>query len=346
MAVKLAVIGCGGIAQLVHIPSAKKVENAELVAVCDLYEDVAREVAGKYRVESFYTDYWEMFEKEEIDAVINATGHAQHAPVSVDAAKAGKHVLVEKPMAVTVKQCEEMIEACRKNQVKLMVAFMKRFDPSLQWVKDLLEKRELGTPFVINSWYCDSIHHGRYVSGFIDQFIRTKESPKPLPMPEADFHLSVLLGHGVHHMDLLHWMGGEVKTVFSSFKRSNKNYVSTSVLEYESGCLGYYQLAGTVTKDWDEGLTIHGTKGSAEAKIRFPYFKERSKAHAYLLDRNEYVSKMIPKREQYLDEIQHFVDSIVKDTEPIPGGYDGLIAEKMAYAVYESAMKGKKIVVR
>ncbi len=341
--IKLGVIGCGGIAQLVHIPAAKRVRNARLVAVCDLYEDVARGVAEKYGVDRYYADYWEMFSREDIDAVINATGHVQHASVTIDAAKAGKHVLVEKPMAVTVEECEAMIDACRRGGVKLMVAFMKRFDPSLQWVKSLIEAGELGLPFVVNSWYYDTVHHGEYVSGFVGEFVRTKEPPKDIPSFKADFHMTVLLGHGVHHMDLLRWIGGEVKRVSSSFKFFNGNYVSTSILEYESGSLGYYQLAGNVTMDWDEGLVVHGVKGSAEVKIRFPYFKERSEAQVYLYNRNEYVSKLVPVRDMYLNQLQHFVDCITEDKEPSPNGYDGLMAERMLYAIHKSAMKGEKV---
>jgi len=342
--VKLALIGCGGIAQLVHIPSIKKLKNAELVAVCDLYEDVAREVAKKYGIDKWYTDYYEMFEREEIDAVINTTWHSAHAKVTIDSANEGKHVFVEKPMAVTIEECEEMIKACERNNVKLMVGFMKRFDPSLKWVKAEIDKGSLGNIFLVNSWYYDTVIHGDYVKGFVGEFIRSKEQRvKPYTLIR-DKHLDVLLNHGIHHADLLRWIAGDIKAVFSFFKEySDGNYVSSSVIEYKNGVMGYFQLTGSIVDDWDEGLVVKGTEGSVRAYIRFPYFKWRSDVTVYFKRRGEYVSKVFPYRDMYFEELRHFVDCIISDREPRPNGRDGLKAQKLIYAIYESAKKGKRI---
>ena len=343
--VRLAVIGCGVIAQLVHIPAIKKLENAKLVAVCDLYEEVARQVALKYGVSKWYTDYNEMFEKEEIDAVINTTWHTAHAKVTIDAAKAEKHIFCEKPMAVTVEECEEMIKACEKHGVKLMIGFMKRFDPSLRWIKEEINKGTFGEIFLVNSWYYDTIIHMEYVRGFSAKFIRpSKPVSRKAYAPVTDKHLNVLLTHGIHHADLLRWIGGEIKAVQAFFKEyENGNYVSTSMIEYENGAVGYFQLAGLITDDWDEGLVIKGTKGSVRAQILFPYFKWRSHVVAYFKDRNEYVSKLFPYRDMYFEELRHFVDCIIHDREPEPSGYDGLKAQKIIYAIFKSAKEGRKI---
>lgn len=345
--VKLALIGCGGIAQLVHIPSIKKLKNAELVAVCDIYEDVVKEVAKKYGIGKWYTDYHEMFEKEEIDAVVNTTWHSAHAKVTIDSANAGKHVFVEKPMAVTIKECEEMIKACERNGVKLMIGFMKRFDPSLEWVKEEIDNKSLGEVFLVNSWYYDTVIHGDYVRGFIGEFIRPKKYLHTRPTPIKDKHLEVLLSHGIHHADLLRWIAGDVKTVSSFFREYNDgSYVSTSVLEYESGAMGYFQLAGLVADDWDEGLIVKGSEGSVKAYIRFPYFKWRSEVIVYFKNRNEYVSKVFPYRDMYFEELKHFINCIILDIEPKPNGYDGLKAQKLIYAIYKSAKEKSPVRIR
>jgi len=343
--VKIALIGCGGIAQLVHLPSIKRLKNVELVAVCDLYEDVAKKVAKKYGIEKWYTDYNEMFEKEDIDAVINTTWHAAHAKVTIDSANAGKHVFVEKPMAVTIEECKRMIDVCKRNNVKLMIGFMKRFDPSLKWVKEEINKGSFGDIFLINSWYYDTIVHGSYVKGFISEFIKPSKRLLIKPYtPTGERHLDILLNHGIHHADLLRWIGGDIRSVTSSFKEYNDGrYVSTSIIEYKSGAIGYFQLAGTIVDDWDEGLIVKGTKGSARAYIRFPYFKWRSEVTIYFKDRNEYVSKLFPYRDMYLEELKHFVSCIISDREPKPDGYDGLKAQELIYAIHTSAKEGRKI---
>jgi len=344
MRVKLALIGCGSIAQLVHLPALKRIEEAELVAICDIYEEVAKGVAEKFAIEKYYTDYVEMLEKEDLDAIINTTWHAAHAETTIEAAKHGKHVFVEKPMAVTIEECKRMIEACRRNDVKLMIGFMKRFDPALKWIREEVRNGSLGELFLINSWYYDSLIHMDYVRAFTEQFIRPKEPPASSPYtPTGERHLDLLLAHGVHHADLLRWIGGEIRRVRSCFKERGQDYVSTTIIEYENEATGYFQQAGIIRRDWDEGLIIHGMKGSAEVKIRFPYFKWRSEARIYLAERKEYVSKLHPFRDMYLAELRHFVHCILKDEEPTPNGYDGLMAQKIIYAISKSAKEERPI---
>jgi len=341
--VKVGIVGTGGIAQLVHIPALKRIKEAELVAICDLHEDVVKEVARKYGVKKWYTDYMEMFEREKLDAILNLTWHSAHAKVTIDAADSGLHVFVEKPMAVTIEECEEMIKACEKNNVKLMVGFMKRFDPNIRWIKEELDKGSLGRVFMINSWYYDTVIHMEYVKGFIDEFIRPRKLQSRGYEVSEDKHLYALLTHGIHHADLLLWIGGNIDSLYSYYKDYEESYVSTTILEFENGAVGYFQLAGGIVDDWDEGLIVKGTAGSARAKIRFPYFKWRSEVEVYFKSINGYVRKLVPYRDMYLSELEHFIRCIIEDRLPEPNGYDGLRANKLIYAIHESAKLGKSV---
>ena len=341
MPVKLAVVGSGGIAQLVHIPAALRVNGGELVALCDIDEKVASGVARKFQVPAYYTDAQKMYDEVEIDAILNLTYHTQHREVTVQAAENGKHVMVEKPMGMSVGDCEEMISACRKAGVWLMLAFMKRFDPSLQWVKRNIDGGELGDVFVVNSWYCDSLHHMDYVKGFISEFLKSGGKREKM---EMDWHKEMLLGHGVHHMDLLHWIGGPVSSMTTRYTEiDRRSFASNSIVEYENGSSGTFQLVGVVAKDWDEGLQVHGTGGSAEAEILFPYFRKPSPVSVYHKVTGTYSTKVIPYRDQYLGEIQHFVDSIAGGSKPLPSGEDGLYAQRMIEAAHSSALEGSTI---
>ena len=339
--IKLAVVGSGGIAQLVHIPAALRAEGAQLVAVCDIDEEVASKVAAKFGIPAYYTDAQKMYDDAEVDAVLNLTYHTQHKEATVQAAENGKHVMVEKPMGMTAGECEEMISACKKAGVWLMLAFMKRYDPSLQWIRQHIDRGELGRIFVVNSWYCDSMHHMEYVKGFIPGFIKSKKVQTRM---QIDFHKEMLLGHGVHHMDLLHWIGGPVSSMTTRYSEiDHRSFVSNSIIEYENGSAGTFQLAGVLARDWAEGLQVHGTEGSAEAEILFPYFRKPSPVSIYSKSSGAYSTAVIPYRDQYLGEIQHFVDSVADGRQPLPSGEDGLYAQRMVEAAYNSALTGATV---
>lgn len=340
MVVRLGIVGCGRIAQLFHISSALRAKNAKLVALCDVLDELVERVANRYNIARYYTDYKEMLEKENIDALINCTPPSEHVAITEYAASAGKHVLVEKPMAVTIEQCERMIEVCEENRVQLMVGFMKRFDPTLEWVKKLVASDQLGNLFVINSYCYDTVMHNEYVRVLHGELIRSRKAGPPR---REIAQLPLLLGYGIHYADLLTWIGGHIEAVNSLYKQNDHTFVSSSILEFRNHSLGYLQLAGWVTKDWEEGLIIHGTKGSVEATLTFPFFKAPSKATAYFLDRKEYVSKCVPARNMYLSEVQHFVDCLAENKPPSPNGYDGLEAQKVIYAIHRSASEMKRI---
>lgn len=113
VSLKVGVIGCGSIAQHRHIPEYLLNKQVELVAVCDINEERAAEIAEKYQAQAF-TDYKELLKMDELDAVSVCTPNYLHAPISIDALNAGKHVLCEKPMATSKEEAEQMIQAAKK----------------------------------------------------------------------------------------------------------------------------------------------------------------------------------------------------------------------------------------
>ncbi len=126
---KIRVKGCGNIARRRHLPEYAMNEHAEIIAVCDIVEHLVNETAQKYGAKA-YMDHEELVNSDEIDAVSVCTPNYLHAPVTVAALQAGKHVLCEKPMAVSKKEAEEMITAAVQNNKKLMIAHNQRFVPS------------------------------------------------------------------------------------------------------------------------------------------------------------------------------------------------------------------------
>ena len=140
---KVGLLGCGGIAQIAHLPALRKADNVEFTAICDAAEDLGRLMAKRYDVESVFTDHQEFLEKADMDAVLLPVAHAFHAPLSIACMRAGKHVLVEKPMALTVEECEQMAQVSDETGKQLQIACMKRYDPGLQFAQKFVAE-EMG----------------------------------------------------------------------------------------------------------------------------------------------------------------------------------------------------------
>ncbi|MEM2507022.1 MAG: Gfo/Idh/MocA family oxidoreductase, partial [Nitrososphaeria archaeon] len=133
--IKVGIIGCGGIAPT-HLQAYKSLKSeADVVAFCDINLEKARALAKKFNVKKFYDDYWKMFEKENLDLVDICTPVSTHAKIVCDAVEAVPNILVEKPMALTVSECEAMIKKARKYGSKLCVGHNQIFSPLIQQVK-------------------------------------------------------------------------------------------------------------------------------------------------------------------------------------------------------------------
>ena len=138
--VKLGIVGCGSTTRCMYGPIFKYLENGEFVAASDIEEEHARWAQNMYQANEIYTDRDQMLADANIDAVIVGTPVYSHLDDVIAIAESGKHVLCEKPMARTVAECDQMIQACEQNGVILMVAFMKRFNKCFLQAKKMIEK--------------------------------------------------------------------------------------------------------------------------------------------------------------------------------------------------------------
>ncbi|TIU77389.1 MAG: Gfo/Idh/MocA family oxidoreductase, partial [Mesorhizobium sp.] len=154
---RVGVLGCGPIAQFAHLESCVKARNADLYAICDAAPDLLARMGATYEPEKMYGDYDEMLADPQLEAVIVATSDAYHVPMSIKALKAGKHVLCEKPIGVSVEEGEMLADAVRRSGKVLQVGHMKRFDPALEAARDFV-RDEIGEILALKAWYCDSTH--------------------------------------------------------------------------------------------------------------------------------------------------------------------------------------------
>jgi predicted dehydrogenase len=135
---KVGIIGCGGIAPI-HIKVYKSLKNVEVIGLCDLNLDRAKNLAMKFKIENIHRDYWEMFEKEKLDLVDICTPVSTHCKIVSDAAKTVPAILLEKPMALNVSECDEMIKAVKKHGSKLCIGHSHIFSPHIQKAKFMVD---------------------------------------------------------------------------------------------------------------------------------------------------------------------------------------------------------------
>ena len=141
---RVGIVGCGAVAQEWHIPALRKSKGAEIVALCDAKEELTKSVAKKFNIKRYYADFAEMLKTEELNLVDICTSPRTHATLSIQAAEAGCHVLVEKPMAISYSEADEMITASRRNRVKLCVAHNKLFQPMMMKAISLVSEGVIG----------------------------------------------------------------------------------------------------------------------------------------------------------------------------------------------------------
>jgi len=339
---RIGLLGCGGIAQIAHLPALRKAHNVELVAVCDKDEKLARRMAARYGVDKVYTEQKDMCAQAGIEAVLNTTREQHHLATVVEAMDLGMHVLVEKPLAPTVEECEAMVAAARRHGVKLQMGCMKRHDPTLQRAQQFA-REQMGQQLLVSGWCFDSVYHGRYVETLGKQPERgdAQVYPESLASP----HLRDVMGYGVHSLDLVLWFGGPMTKVSTFGSEGDEGMVSVSLLEFASGALGTFQVVRTVQMDWTEGIQVHGAGGSVIAHTPFPYFHTHADVTIFDAAQQAYLKPAAPGVDMYQRQLEAFAQAIFDDGPVTPSGEDGLRDQQVILAMHESYKTGQAVAV-
>lgn len=249
--IRFAIIGCGRIAPK-HAESIVALPEAELVAVCDIVPELAQAFADKYGAAP-YTDYQEMLKRQDIDVVAIATPSGIHAEIGIAAAEAGKHVLVEKPMAMTLKTADALIAACRKAGVKLGVIHQNRFNASIKLLRKALTDGRFGR-----------LTHGQASVRWNRNDNYYKQAPwRGTKLQDG----GVLMNQSIHNIDLLQWTFGPVESVFgyteTFMRKIEMEDMGAAVIKFKNGAIGIIEAASTIyPKNIEETLNVFGETGS------------------------------------------------------------------------------------
>jgi predicted dehydrogenase len=340
---KIGVLGCGPIAQFAHFESAVKASNTELHAICDVAADLVQRMGDTYQPTRRFQDYDAMLADPELDAVIIATSDAFHVPASLRALTAGKHVLCEKPIGISVEEVLELQKSVKASGKVLQIGHMKRFDPGLEAARDFV-RDEMGQQLAFKAWYCDSTHRYTMTDAVQPLPILSATAKKPAINPKADLQRYYLLAHGCHLVDTARFLCGDIVEVQA---RLNQKFGALSWfidVAFANGCMGHLDLTVAVRMDWHEGLTLYGENGSITAKTYNPWYYKSSDVEIFHEKDATYRRPLGADGHFYRRQLEGFAETIL-DKKPMRGAdiADGVASVRAMVAIAQSVKAGKPI---
>jgi predicted dehydrogenase len=352
---RVAIIGCGGIANGKHLPSLKKLEQVEMVAFCDIEVKKAEKAAIEYGTPeaAVYKNYKQLLEDESIDVVHVLTPNISHAEISIAAMEAGKHVMCEKPMAKTSEEAKLMVETAERTGKKLTIGYNNRFRPDSQYLHNVCKQGDLG-----------EVYYARAHA------IRRRAVPTwGVFLDEEKQGGGPLIDIGTHALDLTLWMMDNYKpksVMGTTYHKLGQKKDAANAwgswdpekFTVEDSAFGFITMENGATivlesswalntLDIDEAkCSLSGTEGGADMKDGLRINGENfSKLYTTNVELGAGgVAFYDGKAESDSDlEARLWVESIINNTEPIVKPAEALVVTQILEAIYESAKTGKAV---
>ncbi|MBU3111132.1 Gfo/Idh/MocA family protein [Clostridium lacusfryxellense] len=352
---KVAIIGCGGIANGKHMPSLAKINEIEMVAFCDLQIDKAEDAAKKYGIigSKVYTDYKELLKDESIDVVHVCTPNRSHSFITVDVLEAGKHVMCEKPMAKTSGEARKMLDAAKKTGKKLTIGYQNRFRADSKYLKSICVNGDLGDIYFAKA-----------------HAIRRRAVPTwGVFLNEFEQGGGPLIDIGTHALDLTLWMLDNYKPKYVVgnvyHKLSKKENAANawgpwdpSKFNVEDSAFGFITMENGATivveSSWalnslevgEAQTSLCGTEGGADMKDGLRINGENlSRLYETKVD---FESSGVAFNEGISEdpadtEARQWIDCILNDKEPVVKPEEALVVTQILEAIYESSKTGKPV---
>lgn len=331
-----AIVGCGFIAKK-HAKAIQEVRDAKLVAVSDKIHTAMQPYIEEYGVEA-YEDLDEMLLREDIDVVSVCTPTGLHAPLAIKIANSKKHVILEKPIAMTLKETDKIIDACNRNDVKLSVVHPNRFRPVVKELRKILDQNLLGKISHANATVNWNRNQEYYDQA---QWRGTKE-----------FDGGVLMNQAIHNLDLLLWFMGEPEQIYSMeatrIRKIEAEDVSTGVIRFISGALGLVEASTTAYgQNFEESITLFGEKGTVKIGGKNAIYFEHLEIEG--VEENEIVKIKEKIKEDPFGVpghqciIEDLLKAIEEDRQPVVSGEEGRKSLELVLSFYESAKSNQPI---
>lgn len=338
---RVGLLGGGPIAQIAHFDALHKARNAELYALCEAAPDLRARMSTVHAPTVAYADYAEMLADPRVEAVLIGIADAYHVPRALEALAAGKHVLVEKPLGVSVEEVEALRDRVRQRQLILQVGNNRRFDPGVAFARDFL-RSEVGALLAFKAWYYDSTRRYTMTDNLQPIPVLSESAQRPSGNPKADKRRYFLLTHGSHLVDTARFLGGELIAVRARRLERAGAYCWFVDVDFASGALGHLDLSVPVRGDFEEGFQIHGEGGSVQGRAALPWFHKSSVVEAYSEADRQYRRPLGEDAHTYKLQVEGFADTILNGT-PQHGANvdDGVAAVRALVAIARSAESGE-----
>lgn len=346
---KIGVIGVGSISA-VHINPYLANEKVELLGLCDVHQERLAEAGKKYGVANLYSNHEALLANEEIDAVSICTWNNSHAEIAIAALEAGKHVLVEKPLSMTVEEALAVEEAVKRTGKILQVGFVRRHGDNSKILKQFIDQDELGDIYYAKA---SCLRRLGNPGGWFSDISKSGGGP--------------LIDLGVHMIDISWYMMGKPRPVSVSGNtysklgnRSNIENLSfyqaadydpslndvedlaNALIRFENGASLFVDVSFSLQAKEDElFVKLFGDKGGAEIEPELALVTEKN--HTILNITPQVDNLSFDFEGAFANEINHFVDCCIEGKETIAPVADGVQVMKMLNAVYESAKTGKEV---
>ena len=343
--VKWGVIGAGGIADRRTIPGMLLAENAEIVAVMEVTQEFADRLAEKYKVPYAYDCVEALLDNPDVEAVYIASPVSEHYTQVKLAALKGKHILLEKPLAVTSEQGEELVALCEKQEVLFAAGMMMRFHAYHQKAKEVVFSGIMGDIIIMRAqlscWYPDI--------------------PGAWRQTKAISGGGSLMDMGIHCIDLLQFISGqEVTRVTAITATRTFNYevedTACALLEFKNGAIGFVDTCNNIPDNAVQGrLEVYGTKGSiltagtigqaegGEFKLTLSDVEDYDAAQNRV--QNEGATVDVTFGNMYTKEVESFGESILSDVPVAVPAAEALQVQKIIEKAYRSSAEGRFIAV-
>ena len=326
----IGIIGAGRIGK-VHAQSITyNVPTAKVLGITDVFKDGLQELADKYGIEKVYNDYKEMLADEEIDAVLVCSSTDTHADISIEAAKAGKHVFCEKPVDLTPAKVQAVIDAVAEAGVKLQVGFNRRFDHNFAHVRSLINEGKVGDLELIKI---------------------TSRDPAPPPAEYAAVSGGMFLDMTIHDFDMARFLAGcDVTEVYANATClvdpaiGEAGDVDTAIinLKFENGALGVIDNSRRAAYGYDQRIEVFGSLGAAMAANDTPTNVTIMNDAGVTTDKPLYFF-LERYMQSFRDEMIQFVDAVLNDKPTPTTGTDGLNSILVALAAKKSVQDGRPV---
>ena len=331
--IKIAVIGVG-VMGYNHVRVLSETEEADLVAVSDIDINRARGVSTRFRIPNYYKDHNEMLEKEDLDSVIMAVPSKFHKDVFLDCMKFNLAILVEKPIADTLKSADQMMNALKNKNIVFTVGHIERFNPVITKIKDLLEANYVGEIYLV-----DTIRSG--------------------PFPKRLFDVGVLVDLAVHDVDIIHYLIGKIKQVYSNLIFSNGREIYAKALFKISDTIKGSSEFSWVSPRRIREIKIHGTKGTilgdyTKQEVWFyenadfiegTFTDYQSIVLGGSISEGKVIKFPIPKFEPLKNELNHFISCVKNKKKPLVTAEEARETLKIATLMFRSGNENKIIKV-